>query len=164
MSVDAANEQTTHKDNVCRFNRDEHNRQLLHVALELRIDLNGSSHPCGRMFDEHIKWSIAQPKRQCGQSTGGWTWTAQLVRGIIPRQLFWWMYQLFFGQLSDQQTLLLTHINTWVQRMTLCAVVWSWSVWGLLYQKCYSVCQKKTLLLGSTSWSLKHHCQLEVQF
>ena len=63
MSVDAANEQTTHKDNVvCRFNRDEHDRQLLRVALESRIDLNGSSHPCGKVFDEHIKWSNSPTK------------------------------------------------------------------------------------------------------
>ena len=55
MSVDDANEQTTHKENaVSRINRDEHDRQLLRVALESLIDLNGSSHPCGRMFDQHI--------------------------------------------------------------------------------------------------------------
>ena len=66
MYVDDANVQTADKENaVSRINRDEHDRQLLHVALESRIDLNGSSHPCGRMFDEHIKWSNSPNKRQC---------------------------------------------------------------------------------------------------
>ena len=91
------------------------------------------------------------------------------------------MYKLFFGQLSDQQTELLTHIHTRVQGMVLCAVVWSW------YPSCFDRYDtmmttlpklllgllKKTLLLGSTSWTLnitassrcssRELCQLKAQ-
>ena len=54
MSVDDANVQTTHKENaVSRINR---------AAFESGID---PMDPCGRMFDEHIKWSNSPTKRQC---------------------------------------------------------------------------------------------------
>ena len=57
MSVDDANVQTTHKENaVSRINR---------VAFESGIDPMDPSHPCDRMFDEHIKWSNSPTKRQC---------------------------------------------------------------------------------------------------
>ena len=60
MYVDDSNVQTTtHKEEaVNRSNPYENDRQLMRVALESRMDpCNGSSHPWGRMFDEHIKWS-----------------------------------------------------------------------------------------------------------
>ena len=64
MSVDDANVQTANKLNaVNRINRNEHGRQLLHVALESRIyPMNPITHPAGCF--EHI-WSNSPTKRQC---------------------------------------------------------------------------------------------------
>ena len=102
MSVDDATVQTANKVNAAsRINRNEHGRQLLHVVLESRIDpMNPVTHAAGCF--EHLIWSNSPTKRHCWQSTEYWMWTAQAVWGIMARQLYWWMYQLFFGQLSDQ--------------------------------------------------------------
>ena len=65
MSVDDAIVQTANKVNAAsRINRNEHSRQLLHVALESRMDpMNPVTHAAGCF--EHIIWSNSPTKRQC---------------------------------------------------------------------------------------------------
>ena len=79
------------------------------------------------------------------------------------------MYKLFFGQLSDQQTELLTHIHTRVQGMVLCAVVWSWYPSRFDRYDDYSTkiatrSAKKKTATRVHQLDLKYHCQLEMQF
>ena len=62
MSVDDAIVQTTHKENgVSRINRDEHDHQLLRVALESRVGSTGPvTHASGCLINiSHCQ--IAQP-------------------------------------------------------------------------------------------------------
>ena len=99
------NVQTANKVNaVSRINRNEHGRQLLHVALESRIDpMNPITHPAGCF--EHLIWSNSPTKRQfdvdrameigCGQlKQFEESWPGSYIVGCIRA----------FGQLADQQT------------------------------------------------------------
>ena len=88
------------------------------------------------------------------------------------------MYKLFFGQLSDQQTELLTHIHTRVQGMVSVRLFEADTHHALIgmmttLPKLLLSLLKKTLLLGSTSWTLnitassrcssRELCQLKAQ-
>ena len=79
------------------------------------------------------------------------------------------MYKLFFGQLSDQQTELLTHIHTRVQGMVSVRLFEADTHHALIgmmttLPKLLLSLLKKNTATRVHQLDLKYHCQLEMQF